>query len=114
MTRPAIKSAIEKYFRDHNVQALVFPPLMMPAPLIGQETEIDIGGKKIPYVVAFGRNALVGSCASLPGLVVPAGLTKSGLPIGIEFDGANGQDRQLLALALGVERVLGQLPPPSL
>ncbi len=39
-------------------------PLMMPAPLIGQETEIEIGGKKIPYFAAFGRNALVGSCAS--------------------------------------------------
>jgi hypothetical protein len=37
---------------------------MMPAPLIGQETEIEIGGKKIPYFAAFGRNALVGSCAS--------------------------------------------------
>ena len=113
VNRPALKSLIERYFRDHNVQALVFPPLMMPAPLIGQETEIDIGGKKIPYFVAFGRNALVGSCASLPSVVVPAGLTKNGLPIGIEFDGLNGQDRKLLALALGVERVLGQLPAPS-
>ena len=114
VNRPALKSAIEKYFRDHSVQALVFPPLMMPAPLIGEETEIDIGGKKIPYFIAFGRNALVGSCASLPGVVVPAGLTRSGLPIGIEFDGPNGQDRQLLALALAVEKVLGQLPPPSI
>ncbi len=114
VNRPALKSAIEKYFRDHSVQALVFPPLMMPAPLIGEETEIDIGGKKIPYFVAFARNALVGSCASLPGVVVPAGLTRSGLPVGIEFDGPNGQDRQLLALVLAVEKVLGHLPPPSI
>ncbi len=113
VNRPALKSVIEKYFGDHNVQAMVFPPLMMPAPLIGQDAEIDIGGKKMPNFVAFGRNALLGSCASLPGVVVPAGLTKSGLPIGIEFDGLNGQDRKLLALALAVEK-LGQMPAPRM
>ena len=59
VSRLPLKLAIDKYFHDHNVQALVFPPLIMPAPLIGQDAEIDIGGKKFPNFVALGRNALV-------------------------------------------------------
>ena len=36
-----------------------------------------------------------GSTAGLPGLVLPAGLTHGGLPVGIEFDGPAASDRAL-------------------
>jgi mandelamide amidase len=45
-------------------------------------------------------------------LVVPAGLTANGLPVGMEFAGLPGTDRDMLALGLSVERVLGPIPPP--
>jgi mandelamide amidase len=44
--------------------------------------------------------------------VLPAGLTPSGLPVALEFDGAAGSDRSVLALGLALETVLGKLPPP--
>ena len=53
-----------------------------------------------------------GSTAGLPGLVLPAGLTHGGLPVGIEFDGPAASDRALLALGLSFERVLGAIPAP--
>jgi mandelamide amidase len=37
----------------------------------------------------------------------------NGLPVGIEFDGPTGSDRDLLALALGIERVLDPIPAPQ-
>jgi len=40
-------------------------------------------------------------------------LTGSGLPVGIEIDGPAGTDRDLLAVALALEKILGRLPAPA-
>ena len=62
--------------------------------------------------MAVARNIAPGSTAGLPGLVLPVGLTRAGLPVAIEFDAPAGTDRGLLALGLGAERVLGSVPRP--
>jgi mandelamide amidase len=49
----------------------------------------------------------------LPGLVLPAGLTGSGLPVAVEFDAPAATDRALLALGLSLERALGPITPPK-
>ncbi len=110
----AVRDAMRTYFRNHQVDAIAFPPVLMPAPLIGQDAEIQIGSKKLPIWYAMAHNIAVGSCAGLPGLVLPAGMTSSGLPVGVEFDGPPGNDRQLLALGLSLEKALGPIPAPSL
>ncbi len=38
--------------------------------------------------------------------------SRAGLPVGLELDGALGTDTRLLVIALGIEAVLGRLPPP--
>jgi mandelamide amidase len=50
----------------------------------------------------------------MAGLVLPAGMTANGLPVGLEFDAMTGSDRSLLALGLSLEKVLGPIPAPSL
>jgi mandelamide amidase len=80
--------------------------------LIGEE-EVTIGNNKVSFLTAISRNIAPGSTAGLPGLVLPAGLTKSGLPVSLEFDGPSGEDRALLELGLSLESVLGRLPRPS-
>jgi indoleacetamide hydrolase len=39
-------------------------------------------------------------------------MTKAGLPVGIAIDGAENNDRQVLAIALALETVLPRLPAP--
>ncbi len=85
----------------------------MPRRAIGEDP-VDIGGKPVPFSDAISRNIASGSTAGLPGLVLPTGLTRRGLPVSIEFDGPSGSDRQLLALGLAIERELGVLPPPAI
>ena len=51
---------------------------------------------------------------AMASLVLPAGLSSSGLPIGMEFAGLAGTDRDILALGLSVERVLGPSPAPKI
>jgi len=112
--RQQIRQEIRRYFELHGLIALAFPPIMVPPPRIGEEDEVDIRGQKVSLLVAMGRNTALGSCASMASLVLPAGLTSNGLPVGLEFDALTGSDRSLLALGLSLEKVLGPTPAPSL
>ncbi len=59
------------------------------------------------------RTPTVRNCASLPGLVLPGGLTTDGLPVGIEFDAPIGKDRELLGLGFALEKALRPIPAPG-
>ena len=111
---PKLKEVYRQYFARTGVAAIVFPATMIPPPLIGEDVEVSIGGKKVAFETAVSRNIAPGSTAGLPGLVLPAGMTSGGLPIAVEFDGQEGSDRSLLALGLTIERVLGMVPAPKL
>jgi len=112
--REQLKAAVREYFRTHGIDALAFPPVISPPPPLGDNGEVDIGGGKIPIIIVMGRNTALGSCASMSCLVLPAGLTSTHLPVGIEFDAMPGADRKLLSLGLSLERALGPIPAPGI
>jgi mandelamide amidase len=66
-----------------------------------------LNGRKVPTFQTFIRNTDPGSNAGIPSLVVPAGVTRDGLPVGLELDGAAGSDRDLLRVGLALEELLG-------
>ena len=108
------KDELRDYFARSGVAAIVFPATMLPAPKIGEEDmEVEVRGRRMPLDVAMARNIAPGSTAGLPGLVLPAGLTTSGLPVALEFDGPPGADHKMLELGLALEAALGKLPPPT-
>lgn len=109
-----LRDAVRRCFMDHGIVMLAFPTVRMPPPLIGEDKEIEILGQKVPIRAAMGRNLGQGSCAGMPCLVLPAGMTSNGLPIGFEFDALPGQDRELLALGLSLEKALGPIPAPKI
>ncbi len=109
---PELRAVFQRWFADTGAAAMVFPTTRIAATPIGQDP-VDIAGKQVPFLDAISRNIASGSTAGLPGLVLPTGLTRNGLPVSIEFDGPSGSDRKLLALGLAIEQVLGTLPPPA-
>jgi indoleacetamide hydrolase len=111
---PALRRLYQDYFARTGVAAMVFPTTLVPAPRIGEETTVDVGGRPLPFDTVVARNIAPGSTAGVPGLVLPVGLTHAGLPVAIEFDAPAGADRALLALGLSAERALGTLPAPRL
>jgi indoleacetamide hydrolase len=112
---PALRRLYQEYFARTRVAAIIFPTTLVPAPRIGEETTVQVGGKPLPFETVVARNIAPGSTAGLPGLVLPVGLTHAGMPVSIELDAPAGHDRQLLSLGLAVERALGvtAMPAPS-
>ncbi|MGH8150335.1 MAG: amidase family protein [Steroidobacteraceae bacterium] len=108
-----IRAAAAAYFREHSLDALAFPPTLMPALTQGDSTSVTLAGRPVDLFTAIGRNVAIGSCADLASLVLPMGLA-GGLPVGLEFDAPSGSDRRLLAFGLSLEKALGPIaPPPS-
>lgn len=113
--RPALQFSLAQTFATHNVAALLLPATMIPATPIGQATTVRIAGVETPFSTAISRNISPGSTAGLPGLVLPAGLTRTmRLPVGLELDGPAGADRDILALGLAIEAALPAMPAPKL
>ncbi|MGO9635861.1 MAG: amidase family protein [Steroidobacteraceae bacterium] len=109
---PELRRLYQDYFSRTGVAAMVFPAIRVAAPLIGEETVIQIRGRPVPFEAAVARNIAPGSTAGVPGLVLPAGLTAAGLPVALEFDAPAGGDRALLALGAALEGALGTIAAP--
>jgi mandelamide amidase len=116
--RPALQKMYEDYFRDNNVDAILFPTTVAPAPLIDPikgSGEMSInGGAPVPTFDTMIRNTDPGSNAGIPGLSLFAGMTPGGLPVGLEIDGPVGSDVKLLGLGMSIEAILGSAPPPKI
>jgi Asp-tRNA(Asn)/Glu-tRNA(Gln) amidotransferase A subunit family amidase len=115
--RPALQKIYEAYFRDNNLDGILFPTTVAPAPVIDAEKgsgEMSINGEKpVATFDTMIRNTDPGSNAGLPGLSLYAGMTPGGLPVGLEIDGPVGSDAKLLGLGLSIEGILGSAPPPK-
>jgi Asp-tRNA(Asn)/Glu-tRNA(Gln) amidotransferase A subunit family amidase len=116
--RPALQKMYEDYFRDNNLDCILFPTTIAPAPLIDAvkgSGEMSInGGAPVPTFDTMIRNTDPGSNAGIPGLSLFAGMTPDGLPVGLEIDGPVGSDVKLLGLGLSIEAILGSAPPPKI
>ncbi len=110
--RERLRAAYRDYFERNRLDAMVFPTTPLPARPIGQDQTVELNGKQVPTFPTFIRNTDPGSNAGVPGVSVAAGLTREGLPVGLEFDGPWNSDRKLLAIGLALEGLVGPLPPP--
>lgn len=117
--REKIQQAYRKLFTAHDVSAIAFPTAPIVAPLINpsgdrRDAQIELNGRRVNLGQTMFRNTRVTGALGAPGLSLPAGLTRQGLPVGLELDGLNGADADLLAVGMRVEQVLGMLPAPDI
>lgn len=112
--RPRLKQAYADYFRSNDVGAVLFPTAPLPACPIGEDETVELNGARVPTFATYIRNTDPASNAGIPGISLPAGLTRDGLPVGMELDGPAGSDRRLLEIARAVEEAVGFQSRPSL
>lgn len=104
--RPDIQRRYATVFT--GADALLMPTTPRTAPLIDQQLKFLIAGEEVNNL-ALARHTVAASIAGLPGISLPMGVSDTGLPIGLELDGAAGGDRDLLDVARSVEAVIGAL-----
>ncbi len=98
--RTLLRGVITELCAKYELDALVLPFSTLPPPLL------SAGGTG-------GGNSLA-SNNGLPAVIVPGGLTESGLPIGIQFLGAPFTDLAVLKVAAGYEKVSARrVSPPT-
>ena len=111
----SMKAAYADYLTSNRLAGIVFPTAPIPA---GDETDdpndLIVQGERIKGGVWLNvQNTQPGSLWGAPGVSLPMGQTAGGLPLGIEIDGAVGDDKRLLSIALAVEALMPALPPPA-
>lgn len=97
--RTVVRSTIEAWLVDHDLDALAYPVITQPAVLVG-------GTQR-------GSNCGTASVGGLPALAVPAGFA-GGMPVGLELMGASGSEVTLIAIAAGYEAATPGWQPPDL
>ncbi len=93
---------------------MIFPTTPLPAAKIGEDDTVMLNGKPVPTLATYIRNLGSGSTAGIPGMGLSAGLTKTGLPVGIAIDGPAHSDQHVLAVALALEALLPKLHAPQI
>ncbi len=106
--REQLRKNFRELFASWKLDAIIFPTTILPArPIAGSMETVDLNGEQVPTLLSYIHNTDPASIAALPGLSLPVGLTTSGLPVGMEIDGAEQTDRHLLAVARTLERIIG-------
>jgi indoleacetamide hydrolase len=105
VSRPEIQRRLDRAFVIQGAQAILQPTTPCTAPSIEEQATVHIGGQEVSFV-ALANHTVSASSVGLPGISLPVGLSRAGLPIGLELDAPLGSDRALLDLVLRIERVL--------
>jgi amidase len=105
--RDRFVAAWEGFFED--LDALLLPAAMTSA-FTHRESgaPIEVDGERVDYG-ALGLPLVFGNLTGLPGLAVPAGLDRDGLPVGVQLVGPRWSEMRLLEIARELERA-GILP----
>ena len=106
VSRPEIQRRLDEAFVAHGAEAILLPTTPCTAPLIKQQASFPIAGREVSHLT-LANHTVSASSVGLPGISLPVGLSRGGLPIGLELDAPLGSDRALLDLARRIEGVLG-------
>ena len=100
----AVKHEIEEEFQAAyvHVDAIIAPALPIAAPRIG-ENELMIESEKETVRSALVRLNRPANLTGDPAVSIPCGLTRAGLPIGLQLIGPRWSEARLLAIALAYE-----------
>jgi amidase len=108
MERDQMRVQLQHFMERHRI--IIAPPFCITAFEHGA-LEVDIDGSKFNLFAA-NWPALWVNCTGLPAAVVPAGIDRDGLPIGVQIVGRAFEEETVLAVAKALEQELGGFKQP--
>jgi aspartyl-tRNA(Asn)/glutamyl-tRNA(Gln) amidotransferase subunit A len=111
--REKFKAAFHETLAANEIDALVTPTTPIAAPRIGEET-VSIGAENHPVRALLLRLNRPANLVGAPAISVPCGLTRDGLPVGLQLIGGWTEEARLLEIAARFERELALAVRPNL
>ena len=101
-----IKSNVEALFSRHQLDVILYPTASQPATLVIPVPEVPkgSGSARSAANVGAGSPLNLANLSGFPDLVVPAGMTKEGLPVAISFLGLAFTEPKLLGYGYDFEQ----------
>ena len=94
------KDELEAIFAAQELDAIVVPTTIIPAPQFGEERVRVCKGSRLETRQALLRNTIVFNSTGLPSITIPIGLTnEEGLPVGAQMVGLPFKEKNILSIA---------------
>ena len=82
-----------------------------PGPVV-EEYPKEIDGQPLDDYIEWLRFSFLSTTAGLPAISIPAGFSKSGLPVGLQLIGPPRGEAKVLAVARAIELAVGNMQTP--
>jgi amidase len=106
-TRRALTNEIAGLLIDQKLDALIYPDVQALPPLHEAITSGELDSTQFP------TNTMLASALRFPAISVPAGFTRTGLPVGLELLGLPLGEGPLIHAAARIESLVGGRQKPS-
>lgn len=111
--RPQLQKMYATFFKDNNVDAMIYPTTPLTARPIGDDETVELNGDRVPTFPTYVRNGDPSSNAGIPSLSIPAGLASNGLPVGLSIDGPVNCDENVLSIGVAIEAIMPTIDGPG-
>lgn len=98
----------------NGLDGLLLPTTPLPASRIDEAVETELLGQKVNTFLTFIRNCDPISVVGYPAITVPAGYSRTGLPIGLQIVARPWEEDRLLSMAYAFEQATKVRRPPKL
>jgi amidase len=106
--RAALFHRVARFFDDHDL--LVCPTVAVPPFPVEQRFPTEIAGEALSTYIDWMFLTFVITLTGCPAISIPCGLTKHGLPVGLQLVGRPHGDAELLGQARLIEQAIGFAP----
>jgi amidase len=104
-TRARLYQDVVAFLAERTV--LAFPGAIVPAPPVTTRYLEEFAGHRFPTYIDWVQVTFLSTVVACPAIVVPAGFTATGLPVGLQLLGPPRGEATVLAVAALIEQQLG-------